>query len=251
MVSEAYLVLEIMLVLMTKMATRNMRTKLLIVLALGAFVGIVTMITTFSTTSAQTADISSLTAEEYKALHKSRAESSVTAALNHPTVKQHVNAAFKVATDFELSDNSDKITVKTWGTRTVSGDWRNGYLTSYKGGQIIEVLIDRNTNAVISAQVTPRPDAEETVTFTDNQKRILEIVMNDQRVKAELQGKIDDKDYWVQMVRDYNVGSRVTGHPIAIINIFSPDEKNSLSADFDLVTNQVTDVKSNFRQRGP
>lgn len=158
-----------------------------------------------------------------------RSRESTAAALSNPQVKTIIDNAFSYAVDYEWQNN-DHVIISTWGARVVTGDWSTGYDVNYQGGQIIGVDVSRTNNAIVSVQVSPRDDASERMTFTDNQKRAIEITLADSNVRQLTQ----DKQFYISAVRDYgNVQYKEhncdpNGCAIVVIQSFSGESMSTI-----------------------
>lgn len=121
------------------------------------------------------------------------------AALAHPQVKAIIDNAERYAADYHMLDSGDHVTISTWGSKSVEGSWQDGYSIALRGGKIIEVDVDRQTNTVLNVQITNRPDKTVPITFTDNQKRAIEISLTD----PQIQSFAANNEFYVSLVRDY------------------------------------------------
>ncbi|MGI0036034.1 MAG: hypothetical protein ACRD98_09220, partial [Nitrososphaera sp.] len=158
----------------------------------------------FAPTNASTAQAppESVSTEDYRALREARYPIARTVALADPRVQEVLSTAVLNQTDLELRDNQDMAIINTWGKTRVEGSWQNGYLISYADGKRVEVLVDRKTNSIVSVNITPREDKVSNWSFSDNQKKLISILVNDTRFQNDFAGKSDASDYYMAVVRN-------------------------------------------------
>jgi hypothetical protein len=132
-------------------------------------------------------------------LLQERTKTAIAAALAHPQVKSIVEKAEIYAADYHMLEGKDHVTVSTWGSQTVEGDWKEGYIISLTGGKIVNIDVDRVTNAVTEVQVSSRPDEKIPITFTDNQKLAIETSLTN----PAIQEFTANNEYYISLVRDY------------------------------------------------
>lgn len=158
----------------------------------------------FALTNATTAQAppDTVSTEDYRALLSVRSPISRTAALADPRVQEVLSTAVLNQTDYDIRDTGDVVTINTWGKTWVTGSWQNGYLISYADGKKVEVSGDRKTDAVVSVNITPREDKVSNWSFSDNQKKLISILVNDTRFQNDFAGKSDASDYYMAVVRN-------------------------------------------------
>lgn len=169
---------------------------------------------------------------EEKNIKATRAPIDIKVAAADPKVKEVLATAVLNETDFDLRGDQDLVTIMTWGKHDVAGSWREGYKISLTQGKIVEVLVDRDTNKTTSVNISPRPDEQRDWNFTENQKRLISILMNDSRFQQEFSGKTDGEDYYIGVMRDQGVGDK------AFITISSPQDNSFL---YFAIINQQTE----------
>ena len=121
------------------------------------------------------------------------------AVLALPQVQSVISSAYNYAIDFHWLENKDIVVISTWGSQDVEGNWTTGYTINLKGGKIIQVDVDRATNAASNVAINSRPDQSVPLNFTDNQKRAIEISLTDPQVKEFAA----NNPFYVSLVRDY------------------------------------------------
>jgi hypothetical protein len=131
------------------------------------------------------------------------------------------------------------VTVFTWGSQTVDGDWKTGYNINLKGGKIVQLDVDRTTNTVANVKIIPRPDEVVLLTFTENQKRAIEISLTDPKIKEFVQ----NNKFYVSLARDYgNVqfGDKDCGfNDCALVQITSLTGKASAGTIVNTKTGEI------------
>lgn len=211
-------------------------------LVIGA--GVTILIFAVSSSIAAQSAPEAVSVEDYKALVGVRSPAAKTEALEDPRVKEVLNASVLSRTDYQPLEKEDKVIVSTWGKRAASGSWQDGYSVSYTGGNVIEAIVDRNTNEVTSVNVTPREDKVSAWSFSDNQKKLISILVNDSSFQNEFAGKSDANDYFFSTVRNVAADDpESTG----FIVITSPtDNKVIFFARIDPVEEKVLTAQRGF-----
>jgi len=156
--------------------------------------------------NANTVPTDTVSPEDYKAVATVRNPIATAAAFADPRVQEVLSTAVRNQTDFDLLDTQDLTTIKTWGKRSATGSWENGYAISYADGKVVEILADRKTNTIDSVNITPREDKVSNWSFSDDQKRLISLLVNDQRFQNEFAGKSDATDYFVSVGEKYSRG---------------------------------------------
>ncbi|GEM_PF-5264439 len=223
------------------MSLFHKRRSIIIALGVASVTGVAALIFVAATVTTAQAPPDIATTEDYRALAANRYEISRALTLADPRVQEVLKSAVLNRTDYELLDNEDKVIINTWGKRSSIGSWQDGYVNSYSEGKIVNVLVDRKSNEVSSVNITPREDEVSNWSFSDNQKKIISILVSDPRFQDEFAGKTDATDYFFSVVR--NVASddpTSTG----IIVITSPaDNKVLYFARIDPVAEKVLSVE--------
>ncbi len=213
------------------------------VIALSLVSAIAAAVLIFVATNASTAQAPPdvVSTEDYRALFAVRYPVARAAALADPRVQEVMSTAVLNQTEVELRDSQDVTIIKTWGKWDTTGSWQDGYVLTFSEGKVVEVLVDRNSNAVVSVNVTPREDEVSNWRFSDNQKRLISLLVSDPRFQNEFAGKSDAVDYFFSTVR--NVASDDPTSTAFIVIIAPSDKRVLYFATIDPVTNEVLSVK--------
>lgn len=203
--------------------------------AISATVVALAVFAVVNATTAQTTD--SLSIEDYRALKEVRTPIARAAALDDARVQEVLNSAVLNVTDVEPLDSHDMTIIKTWGKWETTGSWQDGYVLSFSEGKVVEILVDRNSNAVVSVNITPREDEVSNWRFSDYQKRIISLLVSDPRFQNEFAGKSDATDYFFSVVR--NVAADDPNSTAFIVITAASDNTVLYFARIDPVTNEV------------
>jgi hypothetical protein len=129
--------------------------------------------------------------EQMQAAEEKREKDAIDVALKDPKVKKYRKGAEGLDTYWRPVKKAgkvfDEVTLRWVEKRTVTGDWQTFQVRSYTGIYDITVLLKKGK--VMSVDVTELPDKTVTQTFTEWEKGVISIAMQDARVQELLKGR--------------------------------------------------------------
>lgn len=157
-----------------------------------------------------------------------------------PRVQEYISGAYSSQSDLVRADltgtGTDVLLIYVVGERLpIEGDWNAGYKKTYTG--IFEVKVSVKGGQIVSIEKIPNDDVVRVETFTDSEKKALEIAF----ANPEIASAVEGKDIMVAGVMSASFGKDSDCPPASCVHIFleQPAKREFLSFFFNTSPSKV------------
>lgn len=160
---------------------------------------------------------------------------------SHPEITEYTDGAIAVSSEFypalATEGDADKLYMHIYKTRSVVGDWQNGYTVTYSGH--VEIVADFAGDQITKVDVTRADDEVFTIAFTDERKEWISQILQDPAVQKLKEGK----NWYVRHIHMTGMlGEDCPFGDCRYVIIEQNDKNESLDITFNSATGKVARV---------